>query len=63
MVKERISIADSTPIKEAVKIMEEKRLLNLPVERNGEIAYTVTRHDLLRAWVGLGLGGEFKGGD
>ena len=63
MVKDRISITDSTSIKEAVKIMEEKRLLNLPVERNGEVAYTVTRHDLLRAWVGLGLGGEFRGED
>ena len=63
MVKERISITDSTSIKEAVKIMEEKRLLNLPVERDGKVAYTVTRHDLLRAWVGLGLGGEFRGED
>jgi CBS domain-containing protein len=63
MVKERISITDSTSIKEAVKIMEEKRLLNLPIERNGKVAYTVTRHDLLRAWIGLGLGGEFGGED
>jgi len=63
MVKDRISITDSTSIKDAVKIMEEKRLLNLPVERNGKVAYTVTRHDLLRAWIGLGIGGEFKGGD
>jgi predicted transcriptional regulator len=61
MAKDRISIKDSTSIKEAVKIMEDKRLLNLPVEREGKVAYTVTRHDLLRAWVGLGLGGEFKG--
>ena len=63
MVKDRISITDSTSIKEAVKIMEENRLLNLPVERDGKVAYTVTRHDLLRAWVGLGLGGEFLGED
>jgi predicted transcriptional regulator len=63
MVKDRISIRDSTSIKEAVQIMEDKRLLNLPVERDGEVAYTVTRHDLLRAWVGLGLGGEFGGED
>lgn len=61
MVKDRISITDFTPIKEAVKIMEDKRLLNLPVERDGKVAYTITRHDLLRAWVGLGLGGEYKG--
>lgn len=63
MVKDRISITDSTSINEAVKIMEDKRLLNLPVERDGEVVYTVTRHDLLRAWVGLGLGGEFGGED
>lgn len=63
MVKDRISVTDSTSIKDAVKVMEEKRLLNLPVERNGEVVYTVSRHDLLRAWVGLGLGGEFRGED
>ncbi len=63
MVKERISITDTTSIKEAVKIMEDNRFLNLPVERNGQVVYTVTRHDLLRAWIGLGLGGEFKGED
>ena len=61
MVKEHISIKDSTTIPEAVKIMEENRWLNLPVVRDGEVAYTVTRHDLLRAWVGLGLGGELGG--
>jgi predicted transcriptional regulator len=56
MAKDRIAIRDTTTIADAVKIMEEKRLLNLPVERNGKVAYTVTRHDLLRAWIGLGLG-------
>jgi predicted transcriptional regulator len=63
MVKERISITDSTSINEAVKIMEDKRLLNLPVERHGEVVYTVTRDDLLHAWLGLSLGGEFRGED
>ena len=63
MVKDRISITDTTSIKEAVKLMEDNRFLNLPVERNGQVVYTVTRHDLLRAWIGLGLGGEFKGED
>ena len=46
------------PIEEAVKTMEEKRLLNLPVKANGKVAYSVTRHDLLRAWIGLGTSGE-----
>lgn len=58
MKKDHIAIADTTSIKDAVHLMEENRLLSLPVERNGEVMYTVTRHDLLRAWIGLGLGIE-----
>ncbi len=55
MVKEHISVSNDTSIDEAVKIMEEKRLLNLPVKVNGKVAYSITRHDLLRAWIGLGI--------
>jgi len=55
MAKDRISITDDTSIEEAVKLMEEKRLLNLPVKVDGKVAYSITRHDLLRAWIGLGM--------
>ena len=55
MAKDRIAVTDDTSIDEAVRLMEEKRLLNLPVTRNGKVAYSVTRHDLLRAWIGLGV--------
>lgn len=55
MVNERIAVADETSINEAVKLMENKRLLSLPVMRNGKVAYSITRHDLLRAWIGLGV--------
>ncbi|TKS61188.1 MAG: CBS domain-containing protein [Nitrospira sp.] len=55
MVKDRISVTDGTSIEDAVKLMEEKRLLNLPVTVNGKVAYSITRHDLLRAWIGLGV--------
>jgi predicted transcriptional regulator len=58
MAKDRISVTDDTSIDEAVKLMEDKRLLNLPIERNGRVAYSITRHDLLRAWIGLGIGIE-----
>lgn len=58
MVHDRIAVTSETTIEEAVKIMEEKRLLNLPVKANGKVAYSVTRHDLLRAWIGLGTSGE-----
>ena len=55
MAKDRISVTADTSIEEAVRLMEEKRLLNLPVITNGKVAYSITRHDLLRAWIGLGV--------
>lgn len=55
MAKDRIAVSEDTSIEDAVKLMEEKRLLNLPVKKNGKVAYSVTRHDLLRAWIGLGI--------
>ena len=55
MAKDRIAVTDDTSIDEAVKLMEDKRLLNLPIERNGKVVYSITRHDLLRAWIGLGV--------
>lgn len=55
MAKDRIAVKDDTSIDEAVKLMEDKRLLNLPIEKDGKVAYSVTRHDLLRAWIGLGI--------
>lgn len=58
MVRERIAVTADTTIEDAVKLMEEKRLLNLPVTQQGKVTYSVTRHDLLRAWIGLGTTGE-----
>jgi len=55
MAKNRISVTEDTSIEDAVKLMEEKRLLNLPVMTNGRVIYSITRHDLLRAWIGLGV--------
>ena len=55
MEKDRIALTDDTSIDEAVKVMEEKRLVNLPIKKNGKVVYSVTRHDLLRAWIGLGV--------
>ncbi|MBU6482702.1 MAG: CBS domain-containing protein [Nitrospirae bacterium] len=55
MAKDRIAVTADTSIDEAVKLMEDKRLLNLPIEKNGKVAYSVTGHDLLHAWIGLGM--------
>ena len=35
MVHDRIAVMGETTIEEAVKVMEEKRLLNPPVKQNG----------------------------
>lgn len=62
MAKDRIAITADTSIDEAVKIMEEKRLLSLPVIVNGKVTYSITRHDLLRVWIGLGVDIETNSG-
>ncbi|WHZ14641.1 MAG: hypothetical protein OJF52_001480 [Nitrospira sp.] len=56
MRKDRLVVTASTKIADAFKMMEEHHVLSLPVEKDGVVAYSVTRHDLLRAWIGLGLG-------
>ena len=56
MVKTHVSVSASCTIAEAVKIMKTKHLLVLPVEKDGVVIGCVTRQDLLRAWIGLGLG-------
>jgi predicted transcriptional regulator len=51
-----IAVHSSTTISDAAQRMDEQCVLNLPVEKDGRVAYSVSRHDLLRAWIGLGLG-------
>ena len=51
-----IAVHASTTIEDAAQRMDEQCVLNLPVEKDGRVAYSVSRHDLLRAWIGLGLG-------
>lgn len=61
MAKDRVPLTAYTTIAEAVKLMGKSRFLNLPVERNGKVIGCVTRHDLLRAWIGVGLGLDLEG--
>ena len=55
MGNEEVTVTTETSVDEAVKMMEEKRLGTLPVKTNGKVTHSITRHDLLRAWIGLGL--------
>ncbi len=56
MRKDRLVVTGSTTIAEAAKLMEEHHVVNLPVESDGIVTYSVSRHDLLRARIGLGVG-------
>jgi predicted transcriptional regulator len=58
MNKDYFVADESTAIADAIRLMKEKHLLNIPVVKQGKVAYSVTRHDLLRARIGLGPGIE-----
>ncbi len=53
---DRLAITPATKITDAATLMEEHRVVNLPVEKNGVVAYSISRHDLLRGRIGLGVG-------
>lgn len=58
MNKDHYVADESTSIADAIQLMKEKHLLNIPVIKQGQVAYSVTRHDLLRARIGIGPGIE-----
>ena len=57
MRKDWLVITPSTTIADAAKLMEQHGVVGLPVEYDGVVTYSVTRHDLLRAQLGLGVAG------
>jgi|SRR5262245_43829266 len=56
MRKVRLIVTENTPITQAAKMMEDHHVLSLPVEKDGKVLFSVKRHDLLRARIGLGVG-------
>ncbi len=56
MRKDRLVITPSTTIPDTAKMMEQHGVVGLPVEYDDVVTYSVTRHDLLRARLGLGVG-------
>lgn len=58
MTKNPVSVLASTSLADALRIMKDNHWLNLPVVKDGVVEYSVTRHDLLRAYTGIGLGTE-----
>ncbi len=58
MVQDRIAIQETTSLRDAVRLMKKHHILVLPVERDGVVVGSVTRQDVLRAWMTQGLGEE-----
>lgn len=58
MVQDRIAIQESTSLVDAVRLMKKHHIHVLPIERNGIVVGSVTRRDLVRAWIVEGLGEE-----
>ena len=55
MVHDHLAINISTTIKEAVQLMKTRHFLVLPVVDKEIVVGCLTRKDLLRAWLGMGL--------
>jgi CBS domain-containing protein len=55
MTRSPIVIEEEATLEEASKIMEKAHIHRLPVVRDGVLIGTVTRHDLLRAWLGMSV--------
>jgi CBS domain-containing protein len=53
MTRSPIVIKEDATLAEASKIMEDAHIHRLPVVKGGVLTGTVTRHDLLRAWLGM----------
>jgi CBS domain-containing protein len=55
MTRLPIVIKEEITLEEASKMMEDNHIHRLPVVRDGILLGTVTRHDLVRAWLGMGM--------
>lgn len=58
MVQDHVAIQSSTTLSEAVKLMKAKHFLVLPVEQDGVLIGCLSRQDLLRVWIDVGLLGQ-----
>jgi predicted transcriptional regulator len=57
MRKTNLVVTPSTKLADAARTLDKESVVNLPVvNEKGEVTHSVSRHDLLRAWIGLGLG-------
>ena len=53
MTSNPIVIKQDTTLEDASKILEDHHIQRLPVVKDSVLTGTITRHDLIRAWIGL----------
>ena len=59
MKKEKpIQVTDGTPISDALKLLQKEHMSIVPVVRENRVIKSITRHDIIRAMSGAGLGVE-----
>jgi predicted transcriptional regulator len=46
-------VNEETPLEEAIDLIDANRLMQLSVIKRGRFIGSITRHDLLRAWLGI----------
>lgn len=51
MTSDVVTVEETTPLEEVVKLMEKRHIKRVPVVRDGGIAGIITRSDLLRAFI------------
>ena len=51
-------VSNDTSLERAVEIMDSHHLIRLPVMKGSRFIGSVTRHDLLRAWLGIWMDDE-----
>ncbi len=57
MRRDRLTVSSQTTINDAAHLMETHTVIHLPVEENGVVAHSISRHDLLRAKLGVSRDG------
>lgn len=59
MTEDRTStVTETTPISDVVTLFQEEELQIVPITREGRVIGSMSRHDLIRALTGAGLGVE-----
>ena len=61
MKKDRISaVTETASISDVLRLFLEKKLQIVPITRDGRVIKSITKHDLIRAMTGAGLGVEHQ---